>query len=172
VTYAVPPVRPGQHQSSAGNSLRRLDTAILYCCATALLSPPYRIRRISPGSLQAQTLNMDSSPQRTPRAFEGIKNSKPEAFKMSARKLTFLSVVLLCATWVVAQHAGGSGSAGGSTTGGSASQPGQTTPSTPPTGSTAQPPTAGTGQPPTGSSAQPPTGNTGAPPNGFCDALP
>lgn len=66
---------------------------------------------------------------------------------MSPRKLTLLSVLLFCATWMVAQAAPG----GGATPGGSGT-PGQSSPSTPPTGNT--------GQPPTGSTAPPPTGST------------
>lgn len=79
---------------------------------------------------------------------------------MSARKLALLSVVLGCATWVVAQAA----PAGGAAPGGSASpgqagsghaQPGQTSPSAPPTGNTGQPPTGSTANPPTGGSSTP-----------------
>ena len=73
---------------------------------------------------------------------------------MSAKKLMLLSVILFCATWVVAQAApgGGAGSAGGAGSPGGSATPGQTSPSTPPTGNT--------GTPPTGSTAQPPTGST------------
>lgn len=72
---------------------------------------------------------------------------KAGGLMMSPRKLTLLSVLLFCATWMVAQSAPGGGAApGGSGT------PGQASPSTPPTGNT--------GQPPTGSTAPPPTGST------------
>jgi hypothetical protein len=83
---------------------------------------------------------------------------------MSAKRLTLFSVLLFCATWVVARHApaGGTAPAGSET-------PGQTTPSAPPNGNMGQPPTGSTGQPPTGSTTQPPSGsgseNPGATPS-------
>ncbi|MFZ0296274.1 MAG: hypothetical protein WAL52_21860, partial [Candidatus Sulfotelmatobacter sp.] len=68
---------------------------------------------------------------------------------MSAKKLTLLSVIFFCATWVVAQAApgGGAGSAGGAGSPGGAATPGQASPSAPPTGNTGQAPTGNTAQP-------------------------
>src|SRR5437588_12753665 len=75
------------------------------------------------------------------------KNFKCRRFSMFAKKLTFLSVLLLCATWVVAQStpaggarpAGNSGPAGQPQTPGAATQqnsaPPTSTPVAPPTGS-------------------------------------
>jgi hypothetical protein len=79
------------------------------------------------------------------------------AKKFSLLSFPFLSVVLLCGTWVAAQHAPATGSAPPS----GQATPGQTSPSAPPTGNTGQPPTGSAGQPPTGNTGQPPTGNPG-----------
>jgi hypothetical protein len=117
-----------------------------------------------PQCASAVTLDtMGSLNQVIPHTEKGIaENSRLEGSEiMLPRKLTLLSVLLFCATWVVAQHA----PAGGTPPAGSGT-PGQTSPSAPPTGNTGTPPTAGTAQSPTGNTAQPPTGNTGAPPTG------
>jgi hypothetical protein len=110
--------------------------------------PSYGICRIFSIYRCAHTESIDSrEAARSPHA-RGIARRirRLEASSMSPKKITLLSVLLFCATWVVAQAAPGGGARGTSGT------PGQTSPGVPPTGNT--------GQPLTGNATAPPTGST------------